>query len=81
MRRALQWSFSAAAVLFAGLAVMMGFVEVVHLAWGEGRSTGHAAGVFAVQALVLAGVFTASALAAERSVSRDRAGRVRRSRL
>jgi succinate-acetate transporter protein len=65
MRRALLWTFTIVSLLFWGLALVMALLEVVHLA--HGQSTDHAAGYFAVQSLVVASVFTASALVARRS--------------
>lgn len=65
MRRALQWTFTVASILCSGLAVVLAFLEVVHLA--HGQSTEHAAGIFAMQAVVLAAVFAVSGLAAARS--------------
>ncbi len=62
MRRALRWTFTIASILFSGLALVMGLLEVVHLA--HNQSTEHFAGIFAMQALVLAAVFAVSALAA-----------------
>lgn len=43
----------------------MALLEVVHLA--HSQSTEHFAGIFAMQALVLAAVFTVSAIVATRS--------------
>jgi len=65
MRRALRWTFTIASILFSGLALVMGLLEVVHLA--HNQSTEHFAGIFAMQALVLAAVFAVSALAAAMS--------------
>jgi hypothetical protein len=59
MRRVLLWTFTLASLLFWGLAVVMALLEVVHLA--HGQPTEHAAGTFAVQALVVAVVFTVRA--------------------
>ncbi len=62
----LRWTFTIASILFSALALVMALLEVVHLA--HSQSTEHAAGIFAMQALVLAAVFAVSALAATRSV-------------
>lgn len=80
MRRAVQSSFTAASILFVGLALMMAFIEVVHVSQGQGQSTGHFAGIFAVQALALAGVFTASAITAGRYGRQNQIGPVPRFR-
>ena len=73
MRLATLWVFTIASALSWGLGVVMALLEVVHLA--HGQSTEHAAGIFAVQALVLAAVFTVSALAAARSGDRSASSR------
>lgn len=65
MRRATQWTFTIASILFWGLALVMALFEVWQLA--HSQPTEHAAGIFAMQALVLAAVFAVSALAAARS--------------
>lgn len=64
MSRVVLWSFTIASVLFWGLALLMALLEVAHLAHGQ---SDYAAGTFAMQALVLAAVFTLGALAAARS--------------
>jgi hypothetical protein len=63
MRRASLWTLTIASVLFAVFAFVMALLEVVHLAFGQSE---HFAATFAVQALVVAAVFTAGALAVAR---------------
>lgn len=65
MRRVSLWTFTVASVLFWAVALGMALLEVVHLA--HGQSTEHFAGVFAVQAVVVAAVFTVGARLAARS--------------
>lgn len=62
MRWATQWTFTTASVLFSGLAFVMALLEVWQVAHSQPNE--HAAGIFAMQAFVLAAVFAVSALAA-----------------
>lgn len=65
MRRVSLWTFTAVSVLFWAFALDMALLEVVHLA--HGQSTEHFAGMFAMQAVVVAAVFTVGARLAGRS--------------
>jgi len=64
MRRVSLWTLNIASALFGAFALVMGLLEVVHLAHGQSE---HFAGTFALQALVVAAVFTVCALAVARS--------------
>lgn len=77
MRRSLQYGLTGTSGMFAGLALLFALLEVVHLSQRQGQSTGHFAGVFAVQALALTAVFAAGAVAARRQGDAVRAGNSR----
>lgn len=66
MRQLLLWTFTVAAVVLWGAAAVMALLEVVHLAYSEPAE--HAAGLFALQAVVLAVLFTVAGRATARSV-------------
>lgn len=64
MRRVSLWTFATASVLFWAFALVMALLEVVHLAHGQSE---HFAGTFAVQAAIVAAVFTVGARHAART--------------
>ena len=64
MRRVSLWTFTIASVLFWTFALVMALLEVVHLAHGQSE---HFAGTFAVQAVIVAAVFTVAARVAART--------------
>jgi hypothetical protein len=69
MRRVSLWTFTIASALFWAFALVMALLEVVHLAHGQSE---HFAGTFAMQAAIVAAVFTVGARSAARA-SRDAA--------
>ena len=64
MRGVSLWTFTIASVLFWASALVMALLEVVHLAHGQSE---HFAGSFAIQAVIVAAVFTVGARAAARA--------------